>query len=229
MQIPDLPVPQLRAVEHLFHALWLDDLIQRLAAPGRAVGAPSEAVRARIAVAAEQRTAAEDLVRRRYAWRGYRIGSGRADGHGAGAASAEHLVTILAEGGCGLVGTLTVRPDAPGGLLAEATYGREIEALREGGSRVGELTRLALEKGADWREALDALVQAAWTIARLVHKLTDVVIEVNPRHVRFYERVFGFVQLASGGVCGRVGAPSVLLRLELAAFASRMPAARLAA
>lgn len=224
MQIPDFPLQHLRPVEHLFHALWIDDLLQSLSTPELAHAAPSEALRMRVAVAAEQRAAAEELVRRRYAWRGYRIGSS-----GEGADTAEHLVTILAEGGQGLVGTLTVRPDSPDGLLAETTYGREIESLREGGSRIGELTRLALEKGVDWKEALDALVQAAWTVARVVHKLTDVVIEVNPRHVRFYERVFGFVQMASGSVCSRVGAPSVLLRLDLNAFALRMQDARLAA
>ena len=226
MQIADFPLKHECPVEHLFHALWIDDLLRRLCATTPAQATPSEALRMRVAVAAEQRAAAEELVRRRYAWRGYRVASRDQD---ASVPPAEPWVTLLAESSSGLVGTLTMQPDSAGGLLAEATYGREIKSLRDGGSRIGEITRLALEKGTDWRQALDALVHAAWTVARVAHKLTDVVIEVNPRHVRFYERVFGFVQLASGGLCSRVGAPSVLLRLELEAFASRLQAARLAA
>lgn len=44
---------------------------------------------------------------------------------------------------------------------------------------------------------------------------TDVVIEVNPRHVRFYKRMLGFVEFGAERMCSRVDAPAVLLRLEL--------------
>jgi hypothetical protein len=71
---------------------------------------------------------------------------------------------------------------------------------------------------------LDALVQAAYLVSHILHALTDVIIEVNPRHVRFYEKVLGFVQAATGGVCSRVGAPSVLMRLDLAGFGARVRA-----
>jgi len=40
-------------------------------------------------------------------------------------------------------------------------------------------------------------------------------IEVNPRHVRFYSKLLGFVATAGERFCERVQAPSVLLRLEL--------------
>jgi hypothetical protein len=45
---------------------------------------------------------------------------------------------------------------------------------------------------------------------------------VNPRHVRFYRRVFGFAVAAAERVCERVGAPSVLLRLDLECFGRRL-------
>src|SRR5205807_9688675 len=89
--------------------------------------------------------------------------------------------------------------DAP--LLAEKTYGGEIERLRQGGRRVGELVKFAVEEGADWKAAMDALGQSAYLVARVIHALTDVVIEVNPRHVRFYRRVFGFAVAAAGRLC----------------------------
>ncbi len=130
-------------------------------------------------------------------------------------------VTLLAEDGGRLLGTLTVRPDSSQGLLAEESYSAEIERLRGEGSRVGELVKLAVEEGVDWKAALNALVQSAYLVT-VVHALTDVLIEVNPRHVRFYERVFGFVVAAAERICARAGAPSVLLRLDLVQFGRRL-------
>ena len=220
MRIPDFPAHALPSVEARQHALWLNALLHReLVDTG--------ALQARVAWTPEKRAAAEELVRRRYAWRGYRTAL-PSERDCAGPRSGSHWVTLLAEAEGQLIGTLTVGPDSPQGLLAEGTYAREIRALRRNGSRVGELTKLALEKGVDWKAALDALVQAAWAVTRIAHALTDVVIEVNPRHVKFYRRVFGFEELASGRVCSRVGAPSVLLLLDLERFGRRRPEATIA-
>ena len=131
-------------------------------------------------------------------------------------------MTLLAEDSGRLLGTLTVRPDSPRGLLAEESYGTEIERLRSAGRRVGELVKLAVEEGVDWKAALNALVQSAYVITRVVHALTDVLIEVNPRHVRFYERVFGFVVAATERLCVRAGAPAILMQLDLAQFGRRL-------
>ena len=51
--------------------------------------------------------------------------------------------------------------------------------------------------------------------ARRLHGVTDVFIEVNPRHVAFYSRVLGFVVAAGESFCERVRAPSVLLHVEM--------------
>ena len=85
-----------------------------------------------------------------------------------------------------------------------------------------QLVRLAIVEGENWRSPLDALVQSAYLVTRVMHGLTDVLIEVNPRHVPFYRRVFGFVQAGVEKVCPRVGAPSVLMRLDLDQFAQRL-------
>ena len=52
-------------------------------------------------------------------------------------------------------------------------------------------------------------------------EVTDVFIEVNPRHAGFYRHAFGFCVAAEERPCARVHAPSVLLRLEVAAFEAR--------
>jgi hypothetical protein len=177
-------------------------------------------VRGVVALRHEQIQAADDLVSRRYAWRGYRLGSDER-------AVAAPIVTLLAQKDDEVVGTLTVRPGGREPLLAEDVYALEIAQLRAGGRRVGEIIRLAIEQGTDWRAALEALVQSAYVVTRFMHGLTDVVIEVNPRHVRFYQRVFGFVTAAAERVCSRVGAPSVLMLLDLDQFGRRMQSIKL--
>jgi hypothetical protein len=187
--------------------------------PGRSAPplVAGKGLRTVVAMLPEQFRAAEYLVRRRYAWRGYQT-QWTEDFDGVVPHLEGRPVTLLAED-CGkLLGTLTVRPDSAQGLLAEQSYGTEVERLRTEGRRVGELVKLAVEEGVDWKAALNALVQAAYRVTRMVHALTDVLIEVNPRHVRFYQRVFGFVIAASERMCARAGAPSVLMRLDLAQF-----------
>ena len=79
-----------------------------------------------------------------------------------------------------------------------------------------------MEEGVDWKSVLDALLQATYLVARVVHCMTDIFIEVNPRHVRFYQRVFGFTSITMERRCVRVGAPSVLLQLDLKEFSERL-------
>jgi hypothetical protein len=220
MRLPDLPHQELR--RSLSTAAWTkspDDVPHE-----RALSVPPLSAcggwRTWIAVRQDQVLAAEDLVRRRYAWRGYRLSSD-APFTVEQATARIPRITLLAENKGQLIGTLTVRPDSADGLFAEQTYPDEIAAMRRDGHRLGELVKLAVEEGADWKQALDSLVQSAYVITRVVHALTDVVIEVNPRHARFYQRVFGFVVAAAERVCERAGAPAVLLRLDLEQFGRR--------
>ena len=207
---------------HLRRNVQLDSLPQSAPAGHATASVPENGLRTVVAVHPEQLQAAEQLVRRRYAWRGYQVAD--SDDFDTAVPGAERCqpVTLLAEDRGKLLGTLTARPDSPLGLFAEQSYRAEIESLRREGRRVGELVRLAVEEGVDWKAALDALVQSAYLVTRVVHLLTDVLIEVNPRHVRFYERVFGFVVAAGERMCARAGAPSVLMQLDAAQFEGRL-------
>ena len=162
-------------------------------------------VRASVASTADELAAAALLVESRYAWRGYAVTPY------AGAAGA----TLVATQGATAVGTLTLRTDGPAGLAADEGYRQAVDAVRRAGRRVCELTRLAIEADAAWRPTLGALIGLAYLVGRAVHDVTDVFVEVNPRHERFYERMFGFVAAAGRRVCPRVDAPAVLLRLEV--------------
>jgi hypothetical protein len=71
---------------------------------------------------------------------------------------------------------------------------------------------------------IGALFHHARQIVRDRREVTDVFIEVNPRHAAFYRRAFGFCVAAGERPCLRVLAPSILLRLEVAAFEARLRA-----
>ena len=62
---------------------------------------------------------------------------------------------------------------------------------------------------------LGAIFHVACIYVIDIHQCTDVLIEVNPRHVRFYERMLGFERLADERLDPQVDAPAVLLRLDL--------------
>ena len=169
------------------------------------VTAGQAAVRASVASTADELAAATSLVESRYAWRGYAVTPY------AGVAGA----TLVATRGATAVGTVTLRVDGPAGLAADEGYRQAIDAIRRAGRQVCELTRLAIEADAPWQPTLGALIGLAYLVGRTVHDVTDVFVEVNPRHERFYERMFGFVAAAGRRICPRVEAPAVLLRLEL--------------
>jgi len=174
-----------------------------------------------VATTAEQFDAAQELVRRRYAWRGYECDAPKEwapppDPHG------PNDVTFVVENLRDIVGTVTLGLDGPTGLLAERTHEHIIAQARSEGCRVCEVTRLAVADGADSRNVLALLLSMAHLVARKVHEVTDVFIEVNPRHVAFYSRALGFVVAAGEQMCERVRAPSVLLRNELDILEGRL-------
>jgi hypothetical protein len=169
-------------------------------------------VRATVASSADQLAAAARLVESRYAWRGYAVRPG----------AGESAMTIVATRRADTVGTLSLRGDGAAGLAADEGYGEIVGRVRAAGRRVCELTRLAIDADAAWRPTLGALIALTYLAARALHEATDVFVEVNPRHARFYQRMFGFAAAAGQRMCPRVGAPAVLLRLELDRFEARL-------
>ena len=137
--------------------------------------------------------AAHELVRERYRWRGYDVDGG--DIHAAAVADARRRreITFLAANREGALGTLTLRLDGPRGLRAEGTHGHLVQSVRVAGKRVCELTRLAVADSVTSKTVLAALFSLAFAAADALHGVTDVFIEVNPRHVAFYLRILGFV------------------------------------
>ena len=146
--------------------------------------------------------AAGTLVERRYSDRGYDTPASKPD---------PHLFTFVAYDEGNLVGTVGIRLDSEQGLGADALYKDEIDVLREGGCKVCEFTRLAVDVTAVSKPVLAGLFHTAYLYAGAMHGCSFMVIEVNPRHVPFYRRALGFEPIGEERLNQRVNAPAVLL------------------
>jgi len=162
--------------------------------------------RIRLASNAGQRSTASYLIQKMYGWRGY-----SASAPGAAAPG----ITLVASDAERALATISVGFDSPQGLVVEQLYPDEIGQLRRGGASLCEFTKLAVDGADRSREVLAMIFHIAYMYSRRLNRCTDLVIEVNPRHVRFYERMLGFAPLGPERLCPRVGAPAVLMRLRL--------------
>lgn len=160
----------------------------------------------RLAHSNERVNSASMLVQRKYASRGYEASSLQKD---------PDRITLMAFQDDKVIGTLTLGMDKAHPLLAEELYKSEIDSLRAAGRKVCELTKLAVDQTQGSKRVLASLFHIAYIYGRVMQGYTDVVIEVNPRHVAFYKRMLGFKEFGSERMCVRVNAPAVLLRLEL--------------
>lgn len=160
------------------------------------------AFRIRIARSRDSREHAGSLVKRRYASRGYQVSKGSLD---------PNLFTFVAYDHGDLVGTVSLRLDSPDGLAADGLYKAEIDPLRHPNCLICEFTRLAIDVNAGSKTVLASLFHTAYLFAHRVRGCGSAVIEVNPRHVVFYERALGFKVIGPARVSPRINAPAVLL------------------
>ena len=154
-----------------------------------------------------RREAASLLLKKMYGWRGYSVDPN--------ATHSPNKITLFAETGGHTVGTMSLCLDSPDiGLPADENFRDKLDELRGQHRRLCEPSRLAIDKGVSKR-VFAALIHISYIYARNIHNYTDYIIEVNPRHVMFYKRMLGFRDFGGERQCTRVGAPAVLLRLEL--------------
>ncbi|RVT48105.1 N-acyl amino acid synthase FeeM domain-containing protein [Rubrivivax albus] len=159
----------------------------------------------------DERTAAGALLAQRYAWRGYRTVTLPRDQTG-------WRTTLTAHGrGDTPIGTLTLELDGgPEGLSAAAAFGPEVEAMRARGLRLAEFTRLAVDTGVHSTRVLAGLFHVGYIVAHRLRACDTLLLEVNPRHVRFYERMLGCQVVGDERVHPGVQAPAVLLSAPFA-------------
>jgi hypothetical protein len=161
----------------------------------------------RLANSEERRNSASYLIQRRYAWRGYASGEHQAQ--------TPSRITIAAHDETGTAGTVTVGLDSPEAMFVDGLYADKANALRSEGRKLAEFTKLAIDNNVHSKPLLAALFHVAFIYAKRIHRCTDLLIEVNPRHQSFYRRMLGFEPLGELRGDPRVGAPALLLRLCL--------------
>lgn len=152
-----------------------------------------------------RRNTASMLVNKMYAWRGYKI-----------AWHAKHQpnrITLVASHGTSPMATISIGFDSPDGLLVDDLYREELDGLRAAGSHICEFTKLAVDGAIRSKRVLATLFHIAYIYSHRMNGFSDLLIEVNPRHVRFYEQMLGFEQCGPERLNHRVNAPAVLLQI----------------
>jgi hypothetical protein len=162
----------------------------------------------RLAGTEGQRNLARTLVNRMYAWRGY--------GSDHQLPARETHSTFTASIDDQVVGTITLAVDSPAGLAADAIFRDEINSFRRvPGANVCELTKLAFDTAIPSRELLACLFHVVFIYGQRSHRCTDLFIEVNPRHRRFYEAMLGFKPIGEVKNNSSVDAPAQLMWLKV--------------
>jgi hypothetical protein len=151
----------------------------------------------------EQRSSASMLINKMYAWRGYstnhRIGND------------PNRITLTASDKGRVIGTLSLGLDSDMGLLADQVFQDRIDPYRKAG-KVCEIIRFAIDPDVKSKAVLASLFHVSFLYAMDLNNCTDIFIEVNPRHRRYYEAMLGFQVECESRHNARVDAPAVLLR-----------------
>jgi hypothetical protein len=213
---PIARVPVSKATEHPLHSMLFDADIP---APSAEEVEARGLMTIRAADSHGHRSSAHVLVERRYADSGYTTAT-IVD------ADAVNRFTLTAEFSHVVLGTLTIGFDGPEGLLADQCFSDETERLRRGGATLCEFVKFAVDSVAHSKRVLASLFHTAFIYAYDVRGCDRILIEVNPRHVRFYESMLGFEVLAAERINPRVNAPGVLMSIDLHYGAGRIATAR---
>ena len=163
--------------------------------------------RIRLADTESGRNSASMLINKMYAWRGY--------GSAHQVKASPSRITLTASDKEKVIGTVTLGIDSEEGLLADEIFKPEIDRRRNAGGKVCELTKLAFDPDIRSKFALASLFHIVFIYGRRMHNCTDVFIEVNPRHRRFYETMLGFKRQCEIRTNPRVNAPAVLLWVDI--------------
>ncbi|MFS8082415.1 MAG: N-acyl amino acid synthase FeeM domain-containing protein, partial [Ginsengibacter sp.] len=155
-----------------------------------------------------RRSSANILINQRYSWRGYEVPLLQQDDL--------DRITLVASDEETTIGTLSVGFDGSGGLLVEELFPGEVRGLRASGRSICEFTKLAMDSLLGSKRVLASLFHVAYIYAYRVKGFDCLLVEVNPRHVRYYEKILGFKVMGPERTNRRVAAPAVLLGLDFA-------------
>lgn len=154
-----------------------------------------------------RRSSANSLLSRRYGWRGYGAVS-------LPAVATDSHVSLAATQASETIGTMTVGFDGTSQMNSDVVFGREVQGLRDAGRRLCEFTKLAIDPLTGSKRVLAGLFHVAYIVAHRLRSVDTLVMEVNPRHVRYYQRMLGAQVIGDERMNVKVNAPAILLSLE---------------
>ena len=160
----------------------------------------------RAAETSRERRSASDLLSRMYATRGYQSTP-------FGDEESADAKTFLASDHNAAIGTLTIGLDSSVGLKVDELFPDEVDRFRDAGLRICEFTKLAMDRRARSPRLVGIDVSCGVHLCASCQAVAHLLIEVNPRHVRYYETMLGFDVIAAARHNPRVNAPAVLLSL----------------
>lgn len=161
----------------------------------------------RVADTEQGRSSASMLINKMYSWRGYG-NSHKVDDN-------PNRITLSASDKGEVIGTVTLGIDSEVGILADEVFRDYIDEARARGGKVCEITKLAFDQNVGSKMALGSLFHILFIYGCHLHHCTDVFIEVNPRHRRYYESMLGFKRLGEIRSNPRVDAPAYLLWVSM--------------
>ena len=126
------------------------------------------------------------------------------------------FVFILEDARQTALATVTLVLDSAQGLPCDATFKELMLTQRKQGGRMAEATRFAVSCPEYLKGAINKVMMNIFFLyARQITNVQTFMIEVNPRHVPFYNRHMLFEACSLPRSCNRVkGAPAVLMRLD---------------
>lgn len=161
-----------------------------------------------LAMTNAQRHSAEELINRMYAWRGYGSDHRLAD--------AINCFTFNALVDGKVAGTLSLTVDIKTGLAADKTFQDVLDDIRaKPVIQICELTKFAFSPTVAPMHVLASLFHTIFIFGTQKFACTDLFIEVNPRHIRFYQTLLGFTLVGKPRPNASVGAPSHLMGLRV--------------
>lgn len=177
--------------------------------PGCESDGEKKTITVRVADTHDDRNIASMLVNRLYSWRGY------GDHHQLLASATR--TTFAASFDNQMIGTLTLNVDSDAELAADQIFQSEINSFRRvPGAKVCELTKFAFDVSMPSKPLLAALFHLIFIYGQRRFNCTDLFIEVNPRHSRFYEVMLGFRRIGELRTNESVAAPAQLMHLRIA-------------
>lgn len=129
----------------------------------------------------------------------------------------ETVTLIVKDKQNNIVGSVTLVFDLDTKLPAEKIFKSDLNVLRRNNEKIVELSRLVIDpQHRNSKEILVLLFNYLYIYSYLVKKYTCLIIEVNPRHIVFYQELLHFNKVGAERACPSVqNAPAMLMYLSL--------------